>query len=170
MTGLAIRARKSLRSDHRFATALRASLIVVAGLLLGLLINQVSLRGIPLIPPLPAKPGAGELITLEAAHAEWAGGAVLFLDARDPADFAAGHIGNALNLPAQSFVEHLGEIAPLLSSDSEVIVYCDGLECDLSHRLAGDLRERGYTHVHVLANGWTLWRKAGFPSSFPASR
>ena len=36
MTGLAIRARKSLRSDHRFATALRASLIVVAGLLLGL--------------------------------------------------------------------------------------------------------------------------------------
>ena len=151
-------------------TALRALLIVGAALLMGLFINQVSPRGIPLVPPPEVKPGAGELITLEAAHAEWSGGAVVFLDAREPADFAAGHIGNALNLPAQSFAEHFGEIAPLLSPEFEVIVYCDGLECDLSHRLAGELRGRGYAHVRILSNGWTLWRKAGFPCSLPASR
>jgi 3-mercaptopyruvate sulfurtransferase SseA len=53
----------------------------------------------------------------------------------------------------------------MLSPDSEIVVYCDGDQCDLSHRLMTLLRERGgYAHVRVLVNGWTTWRKAGFPT------
>ena len=37
----------------------------------------------------------------------------IFLDAREPQDYAAGHIGNALNLPGLRFEAHFGKVAPL---------------------------------------------------------
>ncbi len=131
---------------------------------LGLGANQLSPRGIPLVTPSATKPAAGELITPDQAKQFWRDGA-LFLDARDPADYAAGHIGNALSLPAQSLAEHFGEIAPVLTAASALVLYCDGVECELSHRLAQSLRERGYTNLHILPNGWTAWRAAGGATS-----
>ena len=114
-------------------------------------------------PPKPLPP-VESYLSLDRAKELWQGGAV-FLDARAPADFAAGHIGNAFNLPAQSFAQHFGEIAPLLTSESQLVLYCDGVECDLSHRLQGSLRQAGYTNTHLLFNGWTAWRQAGLPSA-----
>ena len=76
---------------------------------------------------------------------------------------ASSHIGNALNLPAQSFAEYFGEVAPLLTPDSELILYCDGGECNLSHELADSLRQQGYANLHILTNGWMGWREAGLP-------
>jgi rhodanese-related sulfurtransferase len=144
----------------------RAFLIGVAGAALGVIVNALSPppRGLPLIAT-PKKPAApDEFIPLTKAHELWQSGAAFFLDAREPEDFAAGHIGNALNLPVQSFDKHLGEVMPLLAPDSQLIVYCDGVECELSHRLEKRLREIGFTNVHVLFNGWTAWRGAGFPT------
>lgn len=140
--------------------------IFALSLLIGLAWNQISPRGIPLVaPPLAASPPgqAEEYLPLPKATELWRGGAALFLDARDPEDYAAGHIGNALNLPAQSFAAHFGAVAPLLSPDSILVVYCDGLDCQLSHRLRDSLRELGHTNTHLLANGWTAWRQAGLP-------
>ncbi|MCI0534835.1 MAG: rhodanese-like domain-containing protein [Verrucomicrobiales bacterium] len=141
-------------------TVARALVIVGVGLMLGLLGNAVSPRGIPLITP-PKKPA--EFIALEKAKELWDSGAVIFLDAREPADYAVGHIGNALNLPALAFEKHFGEVAPLLTPESPVVVYCDGKECELSHRLSDSLRQLGFTNIHMLFNGWTVWREAGLP-------
>ena len=149
---------------------LRASLPPALGILLlgigaGLAGNYISPRGLPLIAP-PVRPSqAGELIPLDQARRLWLGGTVLFLDARDPADYAAGHVGNALNLPAQDFAQRFGEIAPMLTPASELILYCDGMECELSHRLAESLRQQGQTNLHILLNGWTVWRLAGLPTA-----
>jgi 3-mercaptopyruvate sulfurtransferase SseA len=51
----------------------------------------------------------------------------------------------------------------MLTPESQVVVYCDGKECELSHRLADSLRQVGYTNVHMLFNGWTVWKESGFP-------
>lgn len=144
---------------------LQALLLVLLGMGLGLAANQISPRGIPLITPSEQALAAGEFIALDQAKQLWHRGAALFLDAREPADYAAGHIGNALNLPAQSFAQHFGEVAPLLTPDSELVLYCDGKECELSHRLAISLRQQGYTNLHILANGLTVWRQAGLPTT-----
>jgi rhodanese-related sulfurtransferase len=141
---------------------LRGLIIILLGTGLGFAANQISPRGIPLITP-PNQPALGEIIDLNHARALWQNGTVLFLDARQPDDYAAGHIGNALNLPALSFDQHFGEIAPLLTPHSELVLYCDGTECDLSHRLADNLRQLGYTNLHILFNGWTVWNQAGLP-------
>jgi len=138
--------------------------IVLLGVGAGLLVNQLSPRGIPWLV-VPVVVPAGEFIPLDQAVQAWHRGNVLFLDAREPADYAAGHIGNALNLPAQSFAEHFGEVAPLLTSGSELILYCDGTECDLSRQLAAHLRQQGYVHAHILANGWAAWQQAGLPAT-----
>ena len=141
----------------------QALALVLLGAGMGLAANQISPHGLPLITPPKPAPKAGEFISLEHAKRLWYGGAALFLDAREPDDYAAGHIANALNLPAQSFAQHFGEIAPLLTSSSELVLYCDGAECELSHRLRENLRQIGYTNTHLFSNGWTTWRQAGLP-------
>jgi rhodanese-related sulfurtransferase len=139
--------------------------IVLLGAGLGLAGNQISPRGLPLItPPKPAS-AAEEFIALDQAKQLWLNGTTLFLDAREPADYAAGHIGNALNLPVQSFAQHFGEIAPMLTPESLLVLYCDGPKCELSHRLRESLRQLGYTNSHLLFNGLTSWRKAGLPTT-----
>jgi rhodanese-related sulfurtransferase len=143
----------------------QASVILLLGFALGLAGNQASPRGLPLITPPKKAIKADEFIALEKAKELWYGGATLFLDAREPADYAAGHIGNALNLPAQSFEQHFSEIAPILSPDSSMVLYCDGMDCELSHRLQKSLRQLGYTNTHLLFDGWKSWREAGLPTT-----
>jgi rhodanese-related sulfurtransferase len=141
----------------------RALLIVFLGALMGLLSNAVSPKRIPFITPPKKAPKPEEFIALPKAHELWSGGNAFFLDARRPADFEAGHIANALNLPAEEFEQHFPTLAPMLSPESPLVVYCDGVECDLSHRLVEELRQHGYTNVHMLFNGWTAWHDAQFP-------
>lgn len=139
--------------------------IVVLGAGLGLAGNQISPRGLPLITPPKPAPQAKDFITLDQAKQLWHSGTAFFLDAREPADYAAGHVGNALNLPSQSFATHFSEIAPMLTPESPLVLYCDGLECEQSHRLRESLRQLGYTNTHLLFNGWTVWRQAGLPTA-----
>jgi len=143
----------------------QTSVILLLGVALGLVGNQASPRGIPLITPAKKASNADRFIALEKAEKLWHTGATLFLDAREPADYAEGHIGNALNLPAQSFEQHFGEIAPMVSPESSMVLYCDGKDCDLSHRLQESLRQLGYTNTHLLFDGWTTWREAGLPTA-----
>jgi rhodanese-related sulfurtransferase len=146
-----------------FQTVQRVLLIVVLGGALGLLANSISPKGIPLIAPPKRAPQPSAFLPIDQAHALWSSGAALFLDARNPEDFDAGHIPKALNLPVEQFPEFFPKVGPMLAPDSQIVVYCDGTECELSHRLADQLRQMGYTNVHILFNGWTTWKTAGFP-------
>lgn len=150
--------------NPRLNTLLQSLVILLVGAALGLAANAVSPRGLPLLAPEPAA-APEEFIPLKRAKELWHDGRTLFLDAREPEDYAAGHIGNALNLPAQSFAQHFGEIAPLLTPASVLVLYCDGNECELSHRLRESLRPLGYTNTYLLFNGWSAWRQAGLPAT-----
>jgi rhodanese-related sulfurtransferase len=145
-------------------TVLRVLTILLGGMAIGLAVNAVSPRRIPWItPPLP-RLATQDTIPLEEAKALWKTGAAMFLDARSPADYAAGHIPNALNLPDEQFEDHYPEVAGMLTPDMRIVVYCDGVECELSHHLADRLRSRNYKDVRILVNGWTTWRTAGLPA------
>src|SRR5438552_17714246 len=117
----------------------RALLILLLGAALGLLSNAISPKGIPLITPPKKAAKAEEFIPLEKAHELWAGGGI-FVDARKPEDYEQGHIANALNLPVEESEQYYTKVAPMLASDSRIVVCCYGRECELSHRLANQLR------------------------------
>ena len=142
-------------------TIQRALVIVFGGAVLGLAANALSPRRIPFITPPKAPPQIQDTVTLEEAKKLWSGGSAFFLDARSPADYAAGHIAGALNLPVEEFDEYYPSIARVLAPDSVIVVYCDGLDCDLSHHLMVKLRELGCRHVRLIVNGWTVWHTAG---------
>lgn len=143
--------------------AQRVLLMVLLGIVLGFASNAIVPKSIPLKTPPKKAPKAEEFIPLEKAHQLWNEGATYFIDARQPADYEAGHIANALNLPVEQFGEYFPKLAPMLSPDSSLIVYCDGTECELSHHLMEQLRQQGYTNIQILFNGWTAWKTAGFP-------
>ena len=144
---------------------LQAVIIVLVGTAMGLLVNVVSPKGIPLIRPPKPQLYDQDKISLAEAKRLWDSSTAFFLDARAPADYAEGHIALARSLPAEQFDQCFPKVATVLGPDSEIVVYCDGDRCELSHQLMTLLRERGgYTKVRVLVNGWTVWRKAGFPT------
>ncbi|MSU62229.1 MAG: rhodanese-like domain-containing protein [Pedosphaera sp.] len=143
----------------------RGLIIILAGIVLGTVGNLASPRGISFITPPKQIPKAEEYLSLEKAKSFWESGTSVFLDAREPEDYKAGHIGNALNLPVMAFEKHFGEVAPMLTPESKIVVYCDRTECELSHQLASQLKQTGYTNIHMLFNGWTAWREAGLPTA-----
>jgi len=154
--------RPALVADRRTGRTFRqASIIVLAGAALGLAANAVSPRRVPILTPLKAPPHARDVVSLDEAKTLWNSGTVFFLDARATADYEAGHIAGALSLPIDEFDDHYPQIQAMLTTDSTIVAYCDGLDCDLSHRLMDRLRELGYQHVRLLVNGWTTWHTAG---------
>jgi rhodanese-related sulfurtransferase len=142
----------------------RVVVILLSGAALGVVVNAVSPRRIPWITPLPPKLTTEDTVSLDEVKTLWQTGGAIFLDARSPSDYAAGHIPNSLNLPAEQFEEHYPQVAAMLTPDTRVVVYCDGVECELSHHLADRLRSLNYKRVRILVNGWTTWRTAGLPT------
>lgn len=146
------------------ASLLRAAGIALASAILGLAVNAVSPRRIPYIAPPKTEAPATDYIPLDEAYELWSTGLGFFLDARPPADYAAGHIAHAFNVPANALDAHWPAIAPMLTAETPLVAYCDGEQCDLSHELKDALRRLGYQNVRVLKNGWTVWRAAGYPT------
>ncbi len=81
---------------------------------------------------------------------------VLFVDARPPEEYEAGHIDNAVNIYALEFEDHIPQILEW-DPDQLIIVYCGGGTCELSHDLAQDLKNFGFTRVFVYSGGWQEW-------------
>jgi len=104
-------------------------------------------------------------ITIEQAYALF-NRDVKFVDARDEADYLAGHITNSINIPFDDFDNHKQKLE-LLSKEKPMVIYCGGTDCDLSHLLANLLFEKGYKQVYVFFGGWFDWLSANYPVDYP---
>ena len=112
--------------------------------------------------------GAPEISTREL-RAELAAGRALILDARSPAEFATGHLPGALNvsgkpgLPPSQYTSDLGPIEKMVKGNraQPIILYCNGLHCGRSKRLADDLLAAGFSDVWRYQLGMPVWRALG---------
>lgn len=82
------------------------------------------------------------------------------LDVRTAAEFAAGHIRGALNVPVTALVSRLDALG--LDPARPVIAIC--LSAHRSPPAVRLLRERGFDATQ-LAGGMLAWRAAGLPES-----
>lgn len=80
------------------------------------------------------------------------------LDVRPPEEFAAGHLPGAVNIPVQQLEKRLGE----LPRRKEVVAYCRGPYCLMSHDAVALLRKKGLK-ARRLQDGLPEWRAAGLP-------
>ncbi len=91
------------------------------------------------------------------------------IDVREPAEFEAGHLPGAINIPrgvlefqVDAHPAVADATAPALSHrDRPVVVYClSGGRAALS---ADSLRQLGFSDVRSIAGGLNGWREAGLP-------
>ncbi|MCW8802814.1 MAG: rhodanese-like domain-containing protein [Ignavibacteriaceae bacterium] len=101
-------------------------------------------------------------LTLEQAYKLFNNG-VKFVDARDEADYLAGHIYSAVNIPFDDFDNHKQKLEKL-SKEKPIVIYCAGTDCDLSILLGNLLFEQGYKQVYVFFGGWLEWLNSNYPT------
>jgi rhodanese-related sulfurtransferase len=85
-------------------------------------------------------------------------GQVLVLDVRPAAEYAAGHIPGAVNVPHDQLAARLAEIP----GGADIVAYCRGRYCVFAPDAVRLLRSRGFS-ARPLEGGLPGWRLAGLP-------
>ena len=80
-------------------------------------------------------------------------GEAMVIDVRPPAEYDAGHIEGAVNIPLESLTGRLNK----LSHDQEIVAYCRGPYCMLAFEAVEALRKHGY-HARRLEDGYPEWK------------
>lgn len=86
-----------------------------------------------------------------------------FIDARDAADFGAGHIQGAMNIPFHEIEKYKDRLSDL-PKDAVYITYCSSA-CDVSIDMAYYMSKMGFKKVYIFHGGWDEWKNAGYPAN-----
>lgn len=157
------------------------AILLALSLVLGLGVNQVSPNQIAFVglyrtvatgdePVTLPETMAGDppFITLEDAMVEFNARSALFVDAREPEEFACGTIPGAVNvpfdlLPGEGMAAYFDSALAGAAADRPLVTFCSGDECDASLHLARNLQAEGYTAISIFFGGSREWKKAGLP-------
>lgn len=160
-------------SRHRFGVGTEAFLLLALSLVAAIAANGLRPS------PLPwwrdggaaamekslflAKAGTPSLKAEEALQL-WNAREAVFVDARSPAMFVAGHIPGAVNVTLDPMAgEDILTQADRLPKDRRLVIYCDNLACPKSKDLAEALKQLGFTNLMVLLDGLEGWQAVSGP-------
>jgi len=172
------------------------AVIVVTGLLLGLLANSFSPRGLKLgrdyfpklarpvavAPTHPSAPPTTNAVLdrlrerglqpLEHAAVvalfhdrQSAQGTIIFVDARNDAQYEAGHIPGAHQLDYYRLEAYLPTVLAACAPAEKILVYCNGGDCEDSELTAILLIQSGVPRerLFVYPGGFAEWTAKGLP-------
>lgn len=98
--------------------------------------------------------GGIEVLSVDGFKAKINKKSVQLVDVRTPEEFAAGHIGNAMNIDVQS-ADFETRAQALISKDKPVAVYCRSGK--RSQRAVSLLSGMGYKVIYDLKGGYLAW-------------
>ncbi|MBI4985174.1 MAG: rhodanese-like domain-containing protein, partial [Rhodocyclales bacterium] len=86
---------------------------------------------------------------------------VMIIDSRPAArQYDPGHILGAVNIPDSQFDKQLDKLPA--DKATQLLFYCGGVDCMLSHNSAAKAEKLGYANIKVYADGMPDWKaKAG---------
>jgi rhodanese-related sulfurtransferase len=102
-------------------------------------------------------------VTTEQAQALYDGGEAQFVDAQTGEQYREGHIPGAVHLVLTGFSWVSAPGLDSLIPELPVVVYCGGVHCDSSGRVARRLVMLGFEDVRVFEEGLAAWKTAGYP-------
>ena len=106
--------------------------------------------------------GGGVIFAEQIPKDEWP--KMVVIDARDPAQFAKGHIPGAVNMDWRQVLAKRNTIP----KDKAVLIYCN--TGSLSAQAGFALRVAGWENVRILQGGMTEWQaKGGFDAAAKAT-
>ena len=89
---------------------------------------------------------------------------VMLIDSRPAArQYDPGHLPGAINIPDSQFDKMVDKLPA--DKATQLIFYCGGLECMLSHNSAFKAEKLGYGNIKVYADGMPDWKAKGGPVS-----
>jgi rhodanese-related sulfurtransferase len=87
-------------------------------------------------------------------------GKTLLLDVRDAADYAAGHMRDARNIPQKELSGRVAELDKF-KAKTVVVVCANGVQ---SSRATAVLKNSGFNEVYSLDGGLAAWQAQGLPT------
>ncbi len=86
-------------------------------------------------------------------------GLVVFVDARDDAHYQDGHIPGAYQFDYYYPEKHFASVMPVCQMAQEIVIYCNGGDCEDSEFAASFLRDAGVPKekLFVYGGGMTEW-------------
>jgi len=85
----------------------------------------------------------------------------VLIDSRTKPEYAESHIVTAVNIPDKELQDNL----TLLPADKNalLVIYCNGVKCGKSKRLAGQLETLGFTNIRLYPEGIPVWEENNLP-------
>lgn len=88
---------------------------------------------------------------------------VVFLDARSKEEFDQGRIPGARHLPFYEMDKYQEEALEGVTTETMIVIYCEGIGCELSFFLGRELQTAGLTNIKIFYGGYPEWQAAGLP-------
>lgn len=102
-----------------------------------------------------------QIIEIEPAAAQAAMSNALLLDVREAAEFEAGRLPGAVNIPRGVLEFRIGDHPLLSRRDTDILVYCK--TSGRAALAALNLKRMGYTKVRSIHGGFDAWSQLGLP-------
>lgn len=110
-----------------------------------------------------AQPGDPAFISLSDVMDVHAKNGATFIDARSSEEFSQGRIPSSKNLPFYEMEKYQTQALEGLSFDSPLVIYCEGVGCELSFFLGRELLAAGFKNIKIFYGGYPEWKNAGLP-------
>jgi len=153
-----------------------AILILVVSTIVAFSVNALSPNGIAikgvwydnrhkveLEKPPSYDPKVDSLLAMEDAFSLWESRQAIFLDAREPNEYAEGHIPGAINFPFEEWDQYWADIQTKIKPESKLVCYCGGLDCEASLDMARELKFQGYPNAYIFFGGIKKWVELNLP-------
>lgn len=87
--------------------------------------------------------------------------ALVLIDSRTPQEYQEAHISGAVSIPEKMLKENKA----LLPEDRSalLVIYCNGVKCGKSKRLAVQIEPLGYTNIMIYSEGIPVWEEKALP-------
>ncbi|MFN0118224.1 MAG: rhodanese-like domain-containing protein [Elusimicrobiota bacterium] len=85
------------------------------------------------------------------------------IDARTSQEFTIGRIPHSRNLPFYEMEKFQNDAMKGIDTDDAIIIYCEGVGCELSFFLGREFQTQGYQNVRIFYGGYPEWKNAGLP-------
>ncbi len=132
------------------------------GMIRNILIALALLAAVGFIPRLVKRLRAKPVVTLDIPGLNARlGGETVVLDVRDAADFAAGHIAGARNIPLPELKQRLAELEDWRERPVAVVCRTDKRSAEAVRMLG----EQGFKEPLLVKEGMQRWKNDGLPMS-----
>ncbi len=86
----------------------------------------------------------------------------IIIDARNKDAYIRGHIPGAINIPFLDVFNYVEQL-DIIPRDTLIVVYCEGVNCELSHHLSEFMLNMNFSRIYHYIGGYEEWVSKNLP-------